>query len=160
MSRHESDREDLLHEATALVERMEFTLADHPEPIVVGFRRDGSASFYFGADPVFQFNSAGELRRAFIGGLLYKAEDGRLVALRRERSETEVALVRFEISNEEATTLIADLCGRLSQLRAALSSGSFTLVGQIPVESDIVHRISNWLVAMPAIAIARTPRVR
>src|SRR5262245_33423639 len=128
MSRRESDREDLLREATALVERAEFTLADDREPIVVGFRRDGSASFYFGADPVFQFNAASELRRAFVGGLLYKAERGRLVALRRERSETELALVRSEISDEQSEALLADLKSRLSQLYAALASDSFTLV--------------------------------
>ena len=75
MARRESDREDLLREATALVERAELTIEGFDEPIVVGFRRDGSASFFFGADPVYQFNTAFELRRAFVVGLLYKAEE-------------------------------------------------------------------------------------
>ena len=42
MARRESDREDLLREATALVERAELTIEGFDEPIVVGFRRDGS----------------------------------------------------------------------------------------------------------------------
>src|SRR2546421_10418921 len=102
MVRRESDREDLLREATALVERAEIRTPGEHEPIVVGFRRDGSASFFFGAHPVYQFNSAGEFRRGYIGGLLYKAERGRLIALRRERSDAEVALVRTELNDDEA----------------------------------------------------------
>ena len=161
MSRRESDRENLLSEATALVERAEFTLIDDRDSIVVGFRRDGSASLYFGADPVFQFNTAGELRRAYIGGLLYKAERGRLVALHRERSETEVALVRSEVSDEQAASLLADLKTRLSQLHSALTSGSFTLVGQVPADAEVINRISNRLAGVPAtISIARAAGVR
>src|SRR5687768_8047260 len=109
MSRTESDREDLLREATALVERAELQVAGLGEPIVVGFRRDGAASFFFGADPVYQFNAAGELRRAYVGGLLYKAEQGELVALRRERTPAETALVRHDLSAAESTDLLAAL---------------------------------------------------
>src|SRR5688572_18570527 len=65
MARQEQDREDILREATALVERVELLIPEFPEPIVAGFRRDGSASFFFGADPVLQFNAQGKLRRAF-----------------------------------------------------------------------------------------------
>src|SRR5262245_12366974 len=102
MARQESDREDLLREATALVERAELKVAGESEPMTVGFRRDGSLSVFFGGDAVYQFNTAGELRRAFAGGLLYKAERGRLVELRRERSADEVALVRRELPDEES----------------------------------------------------------
>src|SRR5262245_38318908 len=72
MARQESDREDLLREATALVERAELKVAGEPEPVTVGFRRDGSLSVFFGSVAVYQFNTAGELRRAFADGLLYK----------------------------------------------------------------------------------------
>ena len=88
MSRSESDREDLLREATALVERVELSIPGYGESIVVGFRRDGSASFFFGQSPVFQFNSQRELRRAFRDGLLFKTDNGRLVEMRRERTAT------------------------------------------------------------------------
>jgi hypothetical protein len=121
MSRRESDLEDLLREATALVERAELKIADYDEPIVVGFRRDGSASVFFGPDPVYQFNSAGELRRAYVSGLLYKAERGSLCALRRERNETEVALVRSNLPPDETAALLMALrgcanCGRRSRI--------------------------------------------
>src|SRR6476469_7343231 len=92
MSRQESDREDLLREATALVERIELRLPDQPESVVAGFRRDGSASFFFGQSPVYQFNSGRELRRAYRDGLLYKTDNGRLVEMRRERTDTAIEL--------------------------------------------------------------------
>src|SRR3954447_14030342 len=109
MARHESDREDLLREATALVERVELKVAGFEEPIVVGFRRNGSASFYFGAESVYQFNTARELRRAYIDGVLYKAEQGRLVSLTRERGENAVSMFRVELDDNEAADILARL---------------------------------------------------
>src|SRR5437660_8131008 len=122
MSRRESDREDLLREATALVARAELNVAGFDAPIVVGFRRDGAASFYFGAERVYQFNTARELRRAFIGGLLYKAEQGRLVSLTRERSEAAVSLFRVELDDKEAAGIVARLREQLRSLHGALAA--------------------------------------
>jgi len=161
MSRRESDREDLLREATALVERAEVSVPGYNDPIVAGFRKDGSASFYFSADLVCQFNAAGELRRAYVASLLYKAERGRLVALRRQRSDTEVALVRSALDDAESTALVETLRHHLCQLRTALASGSCTLRGQVPPQGNILGRIQTWLAALPpTIPIARAPNVR
>jgi hypothetical protein len=161
MSRRESDREDLLREATALVERAEIRIPGENEPIVVGFRRDGSASFFFGADPVYQFNSTGEFRRGYIGGLLYKAERGQLISLRRERSETEVALLRDEMPSNEADPLLTTVRSQLAQLHDALASGSFTLVGEVPTSGGIIERTLHWLANVsPKIRVAHTPNTR
>ena len=73
MARNQSDREDLLREATALVERAELRISGWSEPVVVGFRRGGGASLFFGGKEVYQFNAGGELRRAFVAGRLIKA---------------------------------------------------------------------------------------
>ena len=97
MAREEHNREDLLAEATALVERASLRLDGFAEEVVVGFRRDDSASFYFGADRVYQFTSEGALRRAMIAPLLYKAEQGRLIALERHRTADAVEMVRREL---------------------------------------------------------------
>ena len=64
MSRQQQDREDLLQEATALVQRIGLRLAGEDEELVIGFRRDGGASFYWGGSLAYQFNSRGHLRRA------------------------------------------------------------------------------------------------
>jgi hypothetical protein len=159
--RRESDREDLLREATALVERAEFLVQGEGEPVVAGFRRDGSLSIFFGPDPVHQFNSAGELRRAYVGGLLYKAEGDSLVELRRERSEAEVALVRRELDAEETAAWLTTARSRLAQLGQALSRGEFQLVGQVPANADVAGRVRDWLSALPAtLPVAKSPHAR
>ena len=159
--RHESDREDLLREATALVERAELLVQVEGEPIVVGFRRDGSLSVFFGPDPVYHFNSTGELRRAYVGGLLYKAESGVLVVLRRERSEREVALVRRELGTQEAKGLLITARNRLAQLGEVLSRGEFQLVGQVPADADVAGRVRDWLSALPPLLpLAKSPHAR
>ena len=161
MARSESDGEDLMREATALVERAELRLAGAAEPIVIGFRRDGAASFFFGAEPVYQFNSAGELRRAFVGGLLYKAVKGRLVAMRRERTEAETLLVSRELPESETAAFLAAASQRLSGLQEALVRGEYEVTDQAPAEADAIRRIRQWLKSRPAaISIARAPNVR
>ena len=149
MSRQESPREDLLREATALVERVELTIPGFSEPIVVGFRRDGAASFFFGADPVYQFNAAGELRRAYVGGLLYKTEQGRLVALRRERTPTETALIRHELTPAETDNWLAAMQQHLAQLKAALRTSNHQLLREVPPAADLPRRIAAWLQDLP-----------
>ena len=161
MSRRESDREDLLHEATALIERAEIRIPDEFDSIVIGFRRDGSASFFFGADPVYQFNSAGEFRRGYIGGLLYKAEKGRLICLHRQRSETEVVLLRHELRSDKADALLATTRSRLAQLHDALASGSFILIGEVAPHSNVVQRVLQWIAILPQeIHVANAPNAR
>jgi hypothetical protein len=160
MSRRESDREDLLREATALVERAELQVPGFEEPIVVGFRRDGAASFFFGADPVYQFNAARELRRAFVGGLLLKAERGKLIELTRERSDRETALVRRELSSSETAEFLGVMQKMLQRLGMALGDGSFSVRGQWPAEGGVPERIRSWLAEFSrTITIANAPNV-
>jgi hypothetical protein len=160
MSRSEADREDLLREATALIERVELQLPGYSEPIVVGFRKDGAASFFFGANPVYQFNTASELRRAYAGGLLYKAEAGRLVSLRRERSATETALVRHELTPDKTAALLAGLTGHFEQLRAALQNDTHQVLREVPPAANLPPQILAWLQQLPAtIPIANAPHV-
>lgn len=161
MSRSESDREDLLREATALVERIELQLPGYEEPIVVGFRKDGSASFFFGADPVYQFNTTNELRRVYANGLLYKAEAGKLVSLRRERSATETALFRHELTPDETAAMLAGIVGHLETLRASLQAGAHQTLRQVPPATALDQRILAWLARLPAaIRIAAAPHLR
>jgi hypothetical protein len=160
MSRRESDREDLMREATALVERAELAVDGLGESIIVGFRDGGAASFYFSPDTVYQFNAEGELRRAFLGDLLYKAKRGRLISLRRLRSDNEVALVSTELSSEQTAVLTGELQQRLQQLKDALASGRYRVVAQVPRDAGVTGRMRQWLADLPpAIDIARVPNV-
>ncbi len=160
MARQESDREDLLREATALVERAELQVAGEREPVTVGFRRDGSLSVFFGSDPVYQFNSAGELRRAFVAGLLYKAERGHLVELRRERSANEVALVRRNLTEQETASFLSAARLRLTYLHTSLAAGAFQVIGRVPADFDVAGRVCEWLLKhLASLAIASRPHV-
>jgi hypothetical protein len=160
MARRELEREDILREATALVERVEIQVPGCEEPVVIGFRREGAASVFFGSDPVYQFNTAGQLRRAYAGGLLYKAERGRLVALHRERGPTEAALVRHELDSGETADFLAALESRLSQLKAAVAGNAFVVSGQVPSGADMVGRIRRWLDGLPLqVKVATAPNV-
>ncbi|MFM7070692.1 MAG: hypothetical protein ACKO38_02725 [Planctomycetota bacterium] len=160
MAQQEQDREDLLREATALVERVELRVMGFAEPIVAGFRRSGECSVYFGADPVYQFNGAGELRRAYVDGRLVKAERGELVFLRRERSAGQSFLVREEIAADVSAARLRIAAEQLDQLRAQLAAGQFQLIGQVPIAVDVVVRLRGWLDRLPCpLRVAAAPNV-
>jgi hypothetical protein len=161
MALHEADREDLLAEATALVERMELAVGGFGQPIVVGFRRDGCTSVYFGADPAYHFNKRNELRRAYLGGLLHKAEHGKLISLERQRTAAEVQLLRRDLTAAESQQVVSDMAERLRALDEALSADSFRVVGVVPADGNVLNRVQRWLAEIRSrpIAIAQSPRV-
>lgn len=160
MARQESDREDLLREATALAERIELApAAGDGEHVVVGFRRDSAASIYFGADPAYHFNAAGELRRAYCDGLLIKAEHGRLVSLERVRQENEVQLLRREMPVEAQQKFLAEMADRLRMLVQQCREQKLISVGQVPAEADVFSRVIAWLSNCKDVVVAASPRV-
>lgn len=160
MARQESDREDLLREATALVERIELApTAGEGAHVVVGFRRDGAASIYFGADPAYHFNAAGELRRAYSDGLLIKAERGRLISLDRVRQADEVQLLRREMPVEAEQKFLGELIERMRMLLLQLRDRQLVSVGQMPADADVLGPVMAWLADRDGVAVADSPRV-
>lgn len=161
MARRETDREDLLRDATALVERIE--LARHnarpSEHVTAGFRAGGEASIFFGADPVYQFDASGQLRRAFCDALLFKAVRGRLVSLRRVRRQDEVQLLRHELTQAEQQAFLARMDERLRGLAAELDRGAYKVVGQVPGDSDVLGRVKAWLARDKETTVAARPHV-
>ncbi len=161
MARQEHERKDLLGEATALVERVSLRIAGRDDDVVVGFRRDHSASFYFGGDRVYQFNSQGQLRRAFVDDLLFKAEEWQLIALRRERTAETANLVRRVLDRSATEAFFETMRSHLEGLRHALANRQFTIVGQVPEHADLVGRVCRWLDQFGGCAaIAREPWAR
>ncbi len=160
MARHEQDREDLMREATALVRRVELQLADEPEPWVIGFRRGGQASVFVGADPVFQFNDRNELRRGYWNGQLVKAEGGRLFRLERRRTESEVQLLRSELTMPETHDFLDAAAATLARLRQSLVDDDYTLIALVPVDFAAASELLNWLALVPnPLVIASAPNV-
>ena len=151
MARTEHDREDLLREATALVERVELQIAGCDDPIVAGFRGNGAFScYFFGGDPVYQFNTAAELRRAFVAGLLYKAEGGHLIVLHRERDASQTVLRRRPCDAAEEQVLLAAAREHLRLLQVALQEQRFKVIGEVPIGGDVVGHVRQWLSTLPA----------
>ncbi len=160
MARDEEEREDLLREATALVQRVELQIHGLAEAVVAGFRRDGAASFFFGQDVVYQFNSACELRRGYFEGKLLKAERGRLIELTRQRTAESVNLVRRELSPLETAQFLGEAGKRLQMLHHILSGGKYRIVGQVPQDGAVLDRVRNWLGCLPEqMILADSPRL-
>ena len=157
MARDESNREDLLREATALIERVELVPRPTGIHLVAGFRRDGELSIFFGEDPVYQFNAAGELRRAYRNGVLLKATNGRLASLNRVRTEREVQLVRTDLSDSEQGVFLDQMAANLRQLKEWIRHGEIEVVGQVPADADVLGRVGNWLSEHSSWEIATRP---
>jgi hypothetical protein len=164
MAREEHDREDLLREATALVERIELAPpgdgGGESEHVVIGFRAAGAMSIFFGGETAFHFNSGCELRRAYAGGLLYKAEHGGLVSLERVRRENEVQLMRRSISNEGQAEFLAAIEGQLKKVLDQIRQSGLVTVGQVPAEVDVLSRALEWLERDGPLAVAQSAHVR
>ncbi len=131
MARNESDREDLIREAAGLPDRAEWSIPDEPEPVVTGIKRNGSLCLYFGPDPVYQFDTEGRLRRAFVDGYLYRTQGNTLARIHRERTDTESLLIRHDLARAELDAFLSAMHARLSVLREGLASGQATLLRSV-----------------------------
>lgn len=154
MARNEQDREDLIAEASALVDRVELhgTLVDDSEDrsVICGYRRTGYFSIYFGQDVHYQFDSEGCLRRAFIEPFLYRAQYGTLVQLERNRTAEQTQLLRQNLSDAESEAVILECHARLNSVVAALQDKRLSVVravcsGQTRTEQDLLQRIQATL---------------
>lgn len=143
MSRQESDREDLLAEATALVRRVELQVDGEQEPVVAGVRAAGQLSIYFGGEPVYHFDDAGHLRRAFADGCLYRTQGTTLSRMNRERTESSTLLLRHDLNETELVKFLADMQGRLNQLMSALQNDHTTILRSVPTNDDFRPELAN-----------------
>lgn len=161
MAREEQDREDLMREATALVERVELRTASETESVIVGFRRNGCASVYFGGDPAYHFNSRNELRRAYVAGRLWKADQGRLIAMRHARTEMQVELHSQPLRTPDRQVALQELQARLEQLAADLGAlERHTVACSQPPDVDALSRVRQWLESLRhPITVAARPHV-
>ena len=145
MARHETDRENLMLEATALIRRAEWSIPSHSDPIVAGFKRSGGWSLYFGPDPVYQYDADGRLRRAFVDGQIWRTQGTTLAGLRRERRKTESDLLRHDLSELELSEFLRNACRDLEALHTALVHGTAQLLRQVPESSDVTVELTAAL---------------
>lgn len=144
MAKQEHDREDLMREATGLRPRAELSLGIFAENVVFGFRASGGLSLYFGPDPVYQFNSNGELRRAYENGSLFKAVKGQLKKLQRERNEKQVTLWQSDLNKDEVSDFLFRMRSNCDQLLNALDF-QVKLVEEVPPSSNSLELLRRFL---------------
>lgn len=139
--RHESDREDIMREATGMRRRVSLSVQGLPEPIVAGFRSNGFFSIYFDQDPVYQFNDQGQLRRAYRGGFLFRTQGTTLAKLERVRTETQTVLQRTDLNSIEFAKFLAEMKRFLRQLCEAGSANNIVVHEVIPTESELLPKV-------------------
>ena len=160
MARNESDREDLIREATAMRNRIEWQIPGESDPVFAGIRSDGSLSVYFGQDPVYQFTPAGQLRRAYAEGILYRTQGATLARLNRERSTDQTALVRYDLTSEELSQFLAGMDDQLRRLRQSIADGSAIQLRSVSEgeAADYQLLIGSAINASPKLAAAMPTR--
>ena len=139
-----------MRDATAFVERIEFSLPSG-DLVVVGFRSaatsedsHAAASFFFGEEPVYQFNADFELRRGYLDGII-KAEKGGLVRLSRIRTGANVEMRRHELSPAELEDFVDAMHSRLKTLLQAIECGEARMLRSIPAGDAVAERVKTWL---------------
>ncbi|NQV28579.1 MAG: hypothetical protein HQ518_29855 [Rhodopirellula sp.] len=162
MARNESDREDLIREATALRNRVEWQIPGEAEPVFAGIRSNGSLSVYFGPDPVYQFSTAGSLRRAYAGGFLYRTQGSTLARLKRNRSTETTTLLRNDLNADELEAFLATMDDRLMRLQQSIADGSALILrsvsqGEPPDYESLISAVVN---SSPRLAVAIPTRQR
>jgi hypothetical protein len=148
LRRDESDREDLLREASALRRRIELRWPGRVEPVVAGFFEDQRLAIYLTAETVYQFDPEGRLRRAFIEGRLYRTGQSTLAELTRERSINATQLRRRDLPADELEEFFRVMRNDLAEVRDAIHGNPSILARQIPEDEPILPRLIERLNAI------------
>jgi hypothetical protein len=158
MARQSHHREDLLRDATALSPRilLQAVIQGQPCEVFAGFREPESLAIYFDDDPVYQFNSQGELRRAFVAGSIIKADKGQLMAWQRSETLDQTAMLSRRLNPEVTKELTNAMLSRFSELKASISNGNSKIVGQVPPDGDALDKLLKWLGKIESVVIAQS----
>jgi len=156
MAIEEHDREDLLRDGTAMSLRGEIVIDDLT--IVVGFRAQGQVSLYCGADPVFQFNAQQQLRRVYLDGKRYAADNGVLLQLHRPSQGGRVMFQRQAVAPEQSERIQNELAcwiDRLQQTVVSSPAAWRTSTESPPSQGNaedadlaFIKRFAQWLKAL------------
>ena len=162
MAIHEHDREDLLRDGHQMPSRGQCSIDG--EVVLCGFRTGNQLSLYCGQDPVFQFNDQQQLRRVFLEGRKFAAENGELLELKRSRKGGRVVLIRDAVDPETLASIMNSLRHWIELIQNALESapqawriatadaGTREQSGHTSLheETRLFHaRLSDWIATLP-----------
>ena len=160
MARNEADREDLMREAVALTERVELFVPGFEELITIGFRSNSAMSIFVGQDPVYQFDPSGRLRRAFVGGFLFRSQHSALARLERVRNESEVQLLRYDLSPSECAAFQQVMKDTLRRILSQLQEKTVRVERCVPETANLLPVIQIAIVAIGNSAEWLSPEIR
>ena len=149
--------EDLLADATALVQRAKLELPPGNDPVVFGFRDNGALSLFLDPEIAYHFNQKYELRRVFLSGERYKAEQGQLICVRRRPGLRNVRLESTLVKPSQLKHILSVLDEQLCRWNALLLEGNYRLIGQVPPDGNVVGRLQNCIPEMMRHRIANSP---
>ncbi|EMI46611.1 hypothetical protein [Rhodopirellula sp. SWK7] len=160
MAREEANREDLLAEGVNLPERGRVTDPEDDREFVLGWRNQTALSVFDGADPVFQFNTNGQLRRVYLDGHKLAADAGRLSQLTRMAMPNgQIKLQPHPLTDEQQR----QVCDRLAESKAALSQTLDNSLGRIETigldADEFLSRVRRWYKDSTSVTIADSPHV-
>lgn len=160
MAKDAHDREDLLRDASAFAVRIEFEFGNSnstPTNVFCGFRDNGALSVYWDQDTVLQFNTRGELRRAYW--------QERMVATYKHQphwlesdSSGRVRLRRIEFTPNETQQFRTESTSLLLQLGDSINHDPI-VVGQVPEDANVKDKVQEWLSANATLKFAMHPGV-
>lgn len=155
MARTEADREDLFAELRTFPLRVEWQRLEGEAVVTGGLRGDGTVAIYFGGDPVYRFDGAGRLRRAWVDGALYRTQGTTLARLVRERTPTETVLIRTDLSPEDLAAFLTAMSRRIEAFVRGVREGEYQVRRCVPSEPEAAPAILDALesaVATPRLA--------
>ena len=137
----EHGQEDVMKEAVSLIKRIECRYASRIEPVVLGFNQQGWLFVYFSSDPMYRFDKQGQLRRAFVDGILFRTTGKTLAMMERHssrnqtepRQQSDSYLLRRDLAPDELEAFRRRLRSELEDLCVGLDQGE--IVRQYPVEA-------------------------
>lgn len=147
MALEEHDREDLLRDGRMMLLRGEVDLDD--VTMLLGFRREGQVSLYFGPERVFQFDKDGRLRRAFFDGRKFAANAGRLVQLSRQSRGGRVEMTRQDVDQVTTLMIFDAAADNIKRLNTVICDNKleWRVVGTSGAEFR--DRVKRWLETIP-----------
>lgn len=148
MARREEDREDLFAELALWVPRWELRVPHEVLPVVLAQRSDGRLAIYFGQDPCFHFNEAGQLLRAFIDGSLYRTQGDMLARLQRQRRPGETQLLRTDLRDVALREFLLQVSFRIQLFVDSLlqlDAADVLVLRATEPGRESLTRVASWL---------------
>ena len=161
MAIEESDREDLMREAIRYRDRVLLTSKSWGENVELfaGRRVNGEVSVYWTSEEVFQFNSAGELRRLFYYNKRYAAENRKLVELLRESRGGRVHWERVAIAEEDWLVVCRAWQERVTQVCSSLARLNVRIEQSIPDSNEVPEWFINHFQRVTILQVALSSHV-